>query len=240
MVQLDDGRWAGVHPLVGLEILRPVHDASPAASAVGQGETRPLAASTPVEQVARWEAADQVSRALAMYAALGQLHVSPSPVHEVARRWLTDRDAAIVVQRWEQAGAVREAIAAAEPASEAAPIVLISEAAYRSRIKAERAGEEPLAPQRAYVLGELNDPDALARALSVACQSHLVINPLDELSARLQEAHASQVEAALEAARRPAQERATRELLIDTILEREAEGATDRHARAGDHERAGS
>jgi AAA domain len=241
MVQLDDGRWAGVHPLVGLEIVRPAHDASSAAPAVHQGEaTHPLAASMPIEQVARWEAADRVPRALAIYAAVGQLHVSPSPVHEVTQLWLADRESAIVVQTSEQAGAVREAIAKAQPASAAAPIVLIADPAYRSRIEAERAGEEPPAPERAYVLAKLDDADALARALSVAHESHLVITPLDELSTQLQEAHASQIEAALEAARGPASEPASRELLIETALKREADGTTDRRARDAEREGADS
>jgi hypothetical protein len=181
---------------------------------------RPLAATKPLELVARWEATDQIPRALAMYDTLGQLHVSDTPEQEAARRWLADRQAAIVVQTWDQAATVRRAIAEAQAAHEAesprqdqsgqtaataveeppVPVVLVAEAAYRSRLDAERAGEPPLAPERAYVLARLEDHNALTKALSVAMESHLVTAPLDHLTAQLQAVHAREIAASLETA----------------------------------------
>jgi hypothetical protein len=119
---------------------------------------RPLAATKPLELVARWEATDQIPRALAFYDALGQLHVSEIPEQEVARLWYADPQSAIVVRTWEQAAAVRRAIAQeraarlTEPTAgrqrgvedesagqhPAEPIVVIAEAAYRSRAEGER------------------------------------------------------------------------------------------------------
>jgi hypothetical protein len=156
-----------------------------------------------VELIARWETTDQVPRAFALYAALGQLHISSDPEGQVARLWLADPQSAIVVQTWEQAAAVREAILQEQPTAIdlPQPLILFSEAAYRSRRDAERTGEPGLAPDKAYVLAELEDHAALTRALSVAATSHLVAPPLDQLTADLQAVHANEIAASLETAR---------------------------------------
>jgi hypothetical protein len=237
-----------------------------------------------LELVARWEAADQIPRALALYGALGQLHVSETPAQEVARLWHADPQSAIVVRTWEEAAAVRQAIAgeqatqsarnepAAElqpasapaPQSESAvqlqpardtmagdvetrtPVVLIAEAAYRSRIDAERAGEPALAPERAYVLAELDDRDLLTRALSVAMESHLVTAPPDQLTADLQAIHAREIAASLAAleaevtsgadANRDRPGARSLELAIETALQAEAQRQAELEAERGDHE----
>ncbi len=240
VVGLDDGRRARIYPLAELEIVQPAQEPTPmppTAQPVGhelQRETalaeslashqerwtRPLAATKPLELVARWETTDQVPRALALYDTLGQLHVSATPTAEVAWLWLADPQAVIVVHAWEQAAEVRQAIAEAhaphraEPPEQsqpgqgattggeepAVPVVLMAEAAYRSRLDAERTGEPALAPERAYVLAELEDRDALTKALSVAMESHLVTSPPDHLTAQLQALHAREIAVSLEAA----------------------------------------
>jgi hypothetical protein len=238
VLQLDDGRWAGVHPLVQLEIVQPAGGPTaipPAGDLAGgvaarqQTQAQPLAATNDLEQATRSEASERVARALAMYEAVGQLHVSPAPEQELAQLWLADQESAIVVQTWEQAGAVREAVMEAALASERPPVplVLIADPAYRSQTEAERTGEEALVPQRAYVLAESMDPDRLARALSIARQSHLVITPLDKLTAEL---------AREAAAHRDTATTPTRELASEVGREQEAEHETARPGRGADRQ----
>lgn len=187
IVELDDGRRASIYAQTPLEIVRPAREPVPVEPSGQEAQrepelaegvaahqerwTPPLPAAKPLELVARWEATDQVSRALALYDALGQLHLSPE--RDAARLWLADPQAAIVVQTWEQAEAVREAIFQEQatgrpPGLTSAPTVLLASAAYWSRAEAERAGEAALVPERAYVVAGLADHDALTRALSVA------------------------------------------------------------------------
>jgi hypothetical protein len=210
VVRLDDERWATIHPLMHLEIVRPAqeptpipreHDLSAGVAPHQERWTCPLPAKNQLESVARWEATDHLPRALALYDALGQLHVSDTPQQEVARLWLADQEATIVVQTWAQAAAVREEIARAltEVDPTTVPPVLVADAAYLSRLEAQRSGEPALAPQRAYVLAELHDHDALTRALSVAEESHVVAGPPDELTTELQAMHAREIAATLRA-----------------------------------------
>ncbi len=265
VVELDDGRRAFVYPSAPLEIVQPAQEPTPLPAAAGpaRGEperepdigegvaaheqrwTSPLAASTPLELVARWETTDQLPRALALYDALGQLHVSASPEQKVAQLWLADPQAAIVVQTWEQAAEVRRANAEAQVsrgAAATAPLVLLAEPAYRTRLDAERTSQPSLAPERAYVLAELEDHDALTGALSVAMRSHLVIRPPDQLTADLQAVHAREIAAVLEAAEAGADvgpdASASRslELAIEAGLQAEAQRQAEREA--GDREAA--
>jgi conjugative relaxase-like TrwC/TraI family protein len=225
VVELEDGRWANIYPSVELEIVEPAHEATPfpppepdrsPEGAPDHGRwTRALTAANPLELVARWEASEDVPRALALYDVLGQLHVSSTPEQKAARLWLADPEAAIVAQTWEQSAAVRQAIAEeraaqrnpagklhaeALPGGDAAPapLILVADAAFRSQRDAERTGEPALVPNRAYVLAELEDQDALTRALSVARESHPVIAPLDEHTAELQAMHAREIAMSLD------------------------------------------
>jgi conjugative relaxase-like TrwC/TraI family protein len=386
VVELDDGRLVNIYSHAELEIVRPAQEATPMPPAApelhpetdlsrgvaGYQErwTRPLSATKPLELVARWETTDQIPRALALYDALGQLHVSDTPEQLVARLWLADPQAAIVVQTWEQAAAVRQAIAheqavqppaavaelaepqpapgpglpaeqdarrqigqevgvgerpapapdvvsdperqasvpiheqvdqlatvvelaepqpvpvpelaveptvqphlrpevevgempaadvignpepeapapihehqaeaLAEPAAPA-PVILIADVAYQSRLEAERTGEPALAPERAYVLSELEDHNALTRAVSVAQESHLVTTTPDQLTADMQALHAREiaeshesVEAeaeALAAANRDATAERSLQLAIEAGLQRtEAQRQAERQA----------
>jgi conjugative relaxase-like TrwC/TraI family protein len=328
VVELEDGRQVNIYSHAELEIVRPAQEATPIPLAapdlhpepdLSQGLagyqerwTRPLPAAKPLELVARWETTDQIPRALALYDALGQLHVSATPEQQVARLWLADRQAAIVVQTWEQAAAVRQAIAheqavqpalvveqaeppaargpglppdpdaqrqlgpeaevgetpalelapdvvddperatpapiqerqtdaLAEPAATPAPVILIADVAYQSRLEAERTGEPALAPERAYVLAELEDHNALTRAVSVAQESHLVTTPPDQLTADMQALHAREiaeshesVEAeaeALAAANRDATAERSLQLAIEAGLQQtEAQRQAEREA----------
>jgi hypothetical protein len=243
VVELDDGRRAKVYPVVRLDIVQPVEEPTPitrewhaaqedpdlAAGVASHQEqwARPLPAANPVELIARWETTDQVPRAFALYAALGQLHISSDPEGQVARLWLADPQSAIVVQTWEQAAAVREAILQEQPTAIdlPQPLILFSEAAYRSRRDAERTGEPGLAPDKAYVLAELEDHAARTRALSVAATSHLVAPPLDQLTADLQAVHANEIAASLETAR--AAIGASADASPDTLLKRALELAIE-------------
>ena len=212
VVRMDDGRQTNVYPHAALEIVRPAQESAAdherpepdLALGVASREERwttPLPAANPMELVARWEVADQLPRALALYDALGQMHVSATPEREAARLWLAEPQATIVTQTWEQAATVRQAIA--EQAAGTAvpdPVVLIAEPAYLSRRDAERTGEPALAPERAYVLATLDDRDALTRAVSVAMESHLVTRPPDQLTTDLQAMHAREIVASLEGA----------------------------------------
>jgi conjugative relaxase-like TrwC/TraI family protein len=274
VVELDDGRRASVYPQAPLEIVRPAREPAPVEPAgqeaqrqpeLAQGVaphqerwTRPLPAAKPLELVARWEATDQVPRALALYDALGQLHLSPTPERQAARLWLADPEAAIVVQTWEQAEAVRNAIveeraAGREGEGVPAPTVLLAGAAYQSRVEAELAGESALVPERAYVVAGLADHDALTRALSVARESHLVTAPPDRLTTELQGIHAHEIAASMDAVQAEAAARAellagaerqaaaerSRELAIEAALhqaeaQHQAERAAQREIDRGD------
>ncbi len=301
VLRLDDGRRASIYPLARLEIVQPAQEPAPmrpvaepvhqepqrepdlSEGVAGHQErwARPLPATKPLELVARWEATDQLPRALALYDALGQLHVSATPEQEAARFWLADPQAAIVVQTWEQAAVVRRAIAREQAARRAgnlepaevqaasasesrsdskvqrqpgtettaereeapAPLVLIAEAAYRSRIHAERTGEPGLAPKRAYVLADLDDHHALTKALSVAMESHLVTSPPNQLTADLQAVHAREIAASLTAlepeASRDAPSGHSLELAIEAGLrqaEAQREAELDAERQVGGHE----
>ncbi len=216
VVQLDDGRQTSVYPLAPLEIVRPAQESTPVPSAgeheqreqdLAQGVAaqqeqwvRPLTAAKPLELVARWETTDRLPRALALYDALGQLHVSAVPEQQVARLWLDDPQAVIVVQTWDQAAAVRQKIAEEQVGGEdvPSPVVLIAEPAYKSRRHAERAGEPAVAPERAYVLADLDDATGLTRGVSVAMESHMVTRPPDQLTANLQATHAREIAGSME------------------------------------------
>jgi hypothetical protein len=210
MVQLDDGRLVDIYPTAGMDIVTPVEELSPprletdlttGIAENGEQWARPFPAASPLELVARWETTDHVPRALALYDALGQLHVSPDPVQQIAHLWLDEPQSAIIVQTWEQAAAVREAIRRARPAADAPdPSVLLAEPAYRTRVDAEKSGEPGLSLDSAYVLADLDDRAMLTRALSIAERSHLVIRPPDQLIADLQAIHAREIADALEAA----------------------------------------
>jgi hypothetical protein len=113
-------------------------------------------------------------------------------------------------------GETREA--AEEPP---AATILIADVAYRSRVEAERAGEPALAPERAYVVAELDDHDALTQALSVAQESHLVTLPPDRLTADLQAIHAREIAASMEAAEAQAAPVAEAELAAAAARSRE-------------------
>jgi hypothetical protein len=113
--------------------------------------------------------------------------------------------------------------------------------AYQGRLEAERTGEPALAPERAYVLAELEDHNALTRAVSVAQESHLVTTPPDQLTADMQALHAREiaeshesVEAeaeALAAANRDATAERSLQLAIEAGLQQtEAQRQAEREA----------
>jgi hypothetical protein len=222
---MDDARRISVYPHAPLEIASPAEEPPAVAHdepAAYQQErwTRPLAAANPMELVARWEMADQLPRALALYDALRQLHVSTTPEGEAASLWLADPQAAIVTQTWEQAAAVHKAIAEQAPGAGAPdPVVLIADPAYQSRRDAERSGEAALAPERAYVVATLDDGDGLTRAVSVAMESHLVTRPPDQLTVDLQVVHAREIAKALHGAEADAGGHVTPGRSIELALE---------------------
>jgi conjugative relaxase-like TrwC/TraI family protein len=251
IVRMDDGQRINVYPHARLELVRPAQepaddheqpkpDLAQGVASREERSARPLPAANPMELVARWETADQLPRALALYDALGQLHISDTPEQEAARLWLADPQAAIVAQTWEQAAIVRQAIAEQTAGAEApSPVVLIAEPAYLSRRNAERTGEPVLAPERAYVLATPDDRDGLTRAVSTAMESHLVVRPPDQLTAALLVMHAREIAASLTGAQTAAGGHVPSDRSIELALEvglRHAEADREAERGAAGHE----
>jgi hypothetical protein len=208
VMRLDDGPQARIYPSAQLEIVRPAQEPTPM-PASEEVPDAPERWARPLPATIRWSGSPVGRLSTSSHARWpcttpwASCTSAPPPEQDLARRWLTDPQAAIVVQTWDQAAAVRQAIAdEAVPGKAEAPVpvFLIAGAAYQSRMEAERTGEPALAPDRAYVLAGLADRDALAKALSVAMESHLVTPPPSQLVADLQAAHASEIAASLEAA----------------------------------------
>jgi hypothetical protein len=102
-----------------------------------------------------------------------------------------------VVEGQDQALAVLAAIEAQrqqlEPASNAEPRIWYADAAYEARAQAEREGVEHEFSDRTYVLADQRDGRALARAASVARESHLVINLPDSVMAEQMASHSREL-----------------------------------------------
>jgi conjugative relaxase-like TrwC/TraI family protein len=231
VLQLEDGRQPTVYSAAPLEIVKPVEEArlgpTGRPSAAWAPDRKVLPARDPVEQAGRrLMEHDEAQRALAHYEAAGRLDYAADPAARAVERLAADPDAVVVVSRQQQERRVRQAIEehpqlGREGAT--ADRVLRAETAYAERSsrrkvwlsaksnEALKARVEPGVAPRAYVVGaDRLATGQLSKALSVAAESHLVMEApeaaeklrIEEQAAAIRAGHdrPSEFERALEAA----------------------------------------
>jgi hypothetical protein len=186
----------------------------------------PMPARDMLESVGRPGSRDfDAAKVLAYQEVRGRLHLGADPAEVAAHRWLTDREAVIVVPDQETAErivAAVERLASAQafsgPPSQATPRVVLCEPAYqerrarreawaRSTAPEQRHRAEPDAVERAYVVvPDVAACDIVVRGLSVAAESHLITVPPNAWVAANARAAVERLRSAL-AAKEPASAR---------------------------------
>jgi conjugative relaxase-like TrwC/TraI family protein len=196
VLQLEDGRQASAHSAAPLEIVKPAEEArlgpSGRPSAAWAPDRKVLPARDPTEQAGRrLMEHDEAQRALAHYGAAGRLDYAADPATRAVERLAADPDTVVVVTGQDQERRVRQAIEQhPQLAGDRAAVerVLRAETAYAERSsrreawlsaksnEALRARVEPGVAPRAYVVAaDRLATGQLSKALSVAAESHLVM-----------------------------------------------------------------